>query len=384
MEYDIVIVLCPEKKDPDDKFPEFKNNKYLGGQTRMDAACEIFKKNKGAEFVLVGGYDQNSKKSKKVEDMREFLKEKCENIIILERPSLPCTRHNLVAVFNYWIKERKEIKGKKIGILTNFYHLPRALRFWGELVNEKEFSEIPVPIPIIAESIVEKSDAYTRFIEYILRTDSEINGLKDNEKGTYKDNCLDKNMEHFKSVINDEKEILLTSAERSLNDNKNFRNESEASYEFSRISEILKSKIFDKENLKNPLVQSAFAELVIRLRNLLYKCDNAGNRINFTDDIVILKDKNGKVVVGDVTDAVRYIRNSVCHIESDEYLLDNKTVFYFNIAYGKIGVANVSGIELVSDYEDDVCFFFGDQKLYLNRHIIRAFNEAKRYIDNSK
>ena len=46
MKYDIIIVLCPERKF-DGKFPEFKNGKYLGGQTRMDAAaivCEEHKK----------------------------------------------------------------------------------------------------------------------------------------------------------------------------------------------------------------------------------------------------------------------------------------------------------------------------------------------------
>jgi len=157
----------------------------------------------------------------------------------------------------------------------------------------------------------------------------------------------------------------------------NFREQSEAMYEFDRISEILENQIFDKKNWKNPLVQSAFIELVIRLRDLLYKCDNSGNRIKFTDDIVVL---NGKEIVRDITDAISYVRNATCHIESDRYLLDGKTVFYFNVAYGKGKIANISGKELISDYEDDVCFFFGDQKLYLNRHIVRALSEVKEVL----
>jgi len=93
--------------------------------------------------------------------------------------------------------------------------------------------------------------------------------------------------------------------------------------------------------------------------------------------MVVLKYNNGRRLVKDITSAVRYVRDAACHIESDNYLLDGKTVFYFNIAYGKGKIANISGKELVSDYENDVCFFFGDQKLYLNRHIIRALNEVK-------
>jgi len=216
MKYDIVIVLCPEKKNSDGKFPEFESNKYLGGQTRMDAVCEIFKNNNKAEFVLVGGYSKDALISEKVEDMKEFLEKNCNGIMITECPSLPCTKHNLIAVFNTWKKNGTTIKGKKVGLLTNFYHLPRALRFWGELTNEEEFSEIHAPIPIIAESIIKQDGLYIRFIEYILRLDSEINGLKDNEMGTYKDNCLSKreNLDSFKDIIKQKKEILLTSNER--------------------------------------------------------------------------------------------------------------------------------------------------------------------------
>ena len=164
---------------------------------------------------------------------------------------------------------------------------------------------------------------------------------------------------------------------------KNFIEQSNTLYEFFRISEILESKIFNRENWMNPLVQSAFTELVIRLQDLLYKCDHSGNRINFSDDIIILKGKHGEEIVKDVTDAINYVRNSVCHIESKRYLLDGKTVFYFNIAYGKHNVADISGKKLTSDYEDDVCFFFGDQKIYLNRHVIRAFNEAKMVLEKN-
>ena len=219
MKYDIIIVLCPWTKI-NGQFPEFLNGKYLGGQTRMDAAFQIYKKNKQAEFIIVGGYNENSEESDKIRDMRSFLKEKCPAMMIRERPSLPCTRHNLVAIFNTWKKTPQDLQNKKIGLLTNFYHLPRALRFWSELVTIKDFKEmrIPVPFPVCAESILRNmpADIYIRFIEYFLALEGERCGLKDIEKGEYQDSCLTKKLSKFKSLIKKHKEILLTEKERKI------------------------------------------------------------------------------------------------------------------------------------------------------------------------
>ena len=36
----------------------------------------------------------------------------------------------------------------------------------------------------------------------------------------------------------------------------------------------------------------------------------------------------------------------------------------------------IGDLKLTSDYDDDVAFFYGTNRLYLKRHIIRAFEEA--------
>jgi hypothetical protein len=33
--------------------------------------------------------------------------------------------------------------------------------------------------------------------------------------------------------------------------------------------------------------------------------------------------------------------------------------------------------EKTNPYEDDVCFFFGSQRIFLRRHVIRALEEAR-------
>lgn len=227
MKYDIIIVLCPEKKDPDGKFPDFKDGMYLGGQVRMDAAKKIYENNENAEFIVVGGYNSKSKRSEwekvdasqKVDDMKSFLKKDCLGIKIIPIKSLPCTKHNLVAIFNTWKNSEeklKRLKDKKIGLLTNFYHLPRALRFWGELTNTEEFMGIPMPISISAESIIELpvNNMHIRFIEYLLRLEDERRGLKDIENESYAGSCLGKKFDDFKDIIEKYKDILLTESER--------------------------------------------------------------------------------------------------------------------------------------------------------------------------
>jgi len=219
MKYDYIIVLCSEKKDKNGKFPEFLDGKYLGGQTRMNAAVEMYKENKEAEFIIVGGYDENGEGSKKVEDMYEFLTNECQNIKIFKCPSLPCTFHNLVAIFNTWRKHNIKLENKKIGLLTNFYHLPRALRFWSELNRKEEFKNIfiPCPIPISAESVVQNisSEMYNeRSGEYLSTLMSEAEGFKDIEKDSYTDNCLLKKREFFIEIAKKYPNILLTSEER--------------------------------------------------------------------------------------------------------------------------------------------------------------------------
>lgn len=136
-----------------------------------------------------------------------------------------------------------------------------------------------------------------------------------------------------------------------------------------RVAELLSTGVFDAPVLQ-VFQESVFTELMIRLNDLMQKLKQLGKRISFTDDI-------GSV--GDITDLINKIRNAVCHIESGEHLLDKerKVKFTFNVAYGKANVALINGKQVTSDYEDDICFFFGEHKIYLKRHIIRALQEAQ-------
>lgn len=144
--------------------------------------------------------------------------------------------------------------------------------------------------------------------------------------------------------------------------------------DIDRINKILATKVFEVTG--HPLLKSAFTELMICLRDLLAKAEKYGSRISFTDDIIITNE------VKDITDLVKFIRDALCHVSIYEhFVIQGQLKASFCVLRGKVTHAPFEpdhDVKLISDYSDDICFFFGLQKIYLKRHIIRAYREAKR------
>jgi hypothetical protein len=155
-------------------------------------------------------------------------------------------------------------------------------------------------------------------------------------------------------------------------DKDDFFTRTQIEIEYRRINQLINSDIFNNPTLKI-FQESVFTEILIKLNDLLQKLKTFEKRIDFTDDIEVGKD---------ITDLVSKIRNAVCHMTSNEHMLKNEeqpkklTKFTFNIMYGNGSLANINGKTFKSDYPDDICFFFGENKIYLKRHLIRCINEA--------
>lgn len=151
----------------------------------------------------------------------------------------------------------------------------------------------------------------------------------------------------------------------------NFFTRADIESTFRRIGQILGTGIFHPNSSGHPLVQSAFIELLIRARDLMAKTEQLASRITFDDDVI----KTSQVK--DVTDLITFVRDAACHPESDKHFLEPKNIkATFLVAYGKCNLAQFGELSLKSDYEDDVCFFYGPQRIYLHRHILRAVDEA--------
>lgn len=149
---------------------------------------------------------------------------------------------------------------------------------------------------------------------------------------------------------------------------------------FARINEILETDIFDPVHSIPPLRQSAFIELVICLHDLLKIAKKLDVRVSFTDAVDTERD------IVDITDLIAHVRDAVCHVPSGSNVVPVMgSMPMLNTHYGKGALVQwrEPGWEegdkeysLESDFDDDVCFFYGKFRIYLKRHIIRALDEV--------
>lgn len=199
MQFDTIIVPAPGPLGPDGRFPDTLNGLYLGGQLRMDAAVALCRQNPRTAFVLTGGFNRPDQgywnSSEQVHAMAWHIEKTVSKPKLELVYSLPCTHHNFVAVFQSW---QGRTTPKHIGILTNAYHMPRAM----ELAERSAKKILPGSVkfePLIAETILGTEHDVTA--AYCARALSEQEGLDDLRHGRYTDRCLTSQYAWLKDVI---------------------------------------------------------------------------------------------------------------------------------------------------------------------------------------
>ena len=129
------------------------------------------------------------------------------------------------------------------------------------------------------------------------------------------------------------------------------------------------------------LQKAAFVWVLVCLRDLMYKAEKYDSRIGFVDDVITTA-ANEKPQVRDVTDLIKFVRDAMCHPDIDHHWATDKVMLSFNVVYGKSPrpLITIGGNPMgpTCDYEDDVAYGFGNQRIYLKRHILRALDEAKQ------
>ncbi len=140
------------------------------------------------------------------------------------------------------------------------------------------------------------------------------------------------------------------------------------------LDRLFRTGIFSSGQVASPFFQPSIVFMLILLNDLLQKAKSSGSRIAFRDDI------NQQARVMDVTDLVNNCRNAACHLASTLSRVE-AGVFRFNVVPGRQPNAIRLGNETFgSDYDDDIAIFYGANRLYLKRHAVRAFLEAREIL----
>ncbi len=142
----------------------------------------------------------------------------------------------------------------------------------------------------------------------------------------------------------------------------------------SRLHQLFDSNVFDRNHPDDGTCERAFGEVIRLLDDLLQESEASGGRIDFTKEVGV----HGKIQ--DVTSLVSHLRAGV-QTASDTSASVNTNRFncYFGAGTGYFA----NGAFFTADYDNEVAFFVDDQRIYLNRHMKRATQEAEAYLSSA-
>jgi hypothetical protein len=183
---DLLIVPSPVLAEDGRSFPDVDpaTGLYVGGCVRLEAALQFSLRYRPPVIVVVGGLHPRHG-NRMTSAMRKFILERNNRVTVQQVDSLPCTRHNAIALFN---QLGTQLESKRVAVLTNEFHLPRFLAFWSQLSGEYCL-KIADPLAIAAERFVH-SDTQHQAAAIKARHAAEERGLADLRAGKYTDRCL--------------------------------------------------------------------------------------------------------------------------------------------------------------------------------------------------
>ncbi|MCY1427086.1 hypothetical protein D9M71_429170 [compost metagenome] len=135
----------------------------------------------------------------------------------------------------------------------------------------------------------------------------------------------------------------------------------------TRCADVFNSGVFNAGSSAGVMFESAVTLVLVHLNDLLQKAKLDGQRINFDDDMEVTESMT------DVTDLVRACRNAACHVTSGEHKIDaGKFTFCVASGYGPRAFV-INDQEMGCDYADDIAVYYGKNRVYLKRHLLRSF-----------
>lgn len=182
--FDFVLLPCPDKpRKENGKFitDQYDASGYLGSDDRLLAGAEIL--NMSEVIFLIGG------SCEKVRSMMEIINKKVRKYRLKKGAQLVRVVSDADSLGNLraWKKFLEEYdidyEKKRLGILTNFYHMPRVILQAADIFKGIHFT------PLIAEAIITKKAPDYLVESYLLlkRLHNELNGIRD-----WVNKCYDK------------------------------------------------------------------------------------------------------------------------------------------------------------------------------------------------
>jgi hypothetical protein len=181
---------------------------FTGGLLRLCAAAEFAARWRPRCVAVVGGLHAQHG-TRMTDAMEKFIKERSSGVQVQKINSLPCTRHNVVALFN---QLGRQLEGKRVAVLTNDYHLRRLMEFWSRVQLEYGFRVVE-PLGVAAEWICPSAETDFTWAALELRRKAEARGVADLRAGKYVDPCLSQ-LASFRDHLTKSPENYLSPAEQ--------------------------------------------------------------------------------------------------------------------------------------------------------------------------
>lgn len=140
------------------------------------------------------------------------------------------------------------------------------------------------------------------------------------------------------------------------------------------IESILQTGILSAAGSGHPLFKPALVNVLICLNDLLQRAKQADKRVSFDDDV--------SYVFGepkDVTTLINNFRNAVCHMPTRSTVVEGNWAAW-NIAVGPVvGIVEFANRTIgACPYPGEVVVNMGSLDIFLERHVLRAYSEARQ------
>lgn len=146
--------------------------------------------------------------------------------------------------------------------------------------------------------------------------------------------------------------------------------------QLAQLAHLFESKVFKSAMPFTRQSQIRWIELIGAVSDLVRQASLAGRRITFTDEVSTQNDTQDITNLLDVMRHSAYVVGAITPAQRS-LLFITPTLNYF----GGVGSGYfANGLFFMCPHKNEQAFFIGRDRVYLYRHLMRAYVEAGRYL----